>query len=101
MFTSFLRLPTTSPSDDQQYYLPSPPSILISSQISRTASQNLQIALEQLHDTIIKAGRSVIVGETSQGQKEKVKGLERAEKARRRGEKDRRSAKKSSRKDMG
>jgi peptidyl-tRNA hydrolase ICT1 len=91
----------TYKADDQPYYLPSPPSILISSQTSRTASANLQTALDQLHDTIVKAGRSVIVGETSAGQKEKVKSLERAEKARRRGEKDRRSAKKSSRKDMG
>jgi peptidyl-tRNA hydrolase ICT1 len=54
-----------------------------------------------MHQIIIAAGRSVIVGETSQGQKERVRGLERAEKARKRGEKDRRSAKKSARKDMG
>jgi peptidyl-tRNA hydrolase ICT1 len=54
-----------------------------------------------MYQAIVSAGRSVIIGETSQGQKDKVKGLERAEKARRRGEKDRRSAKKSSRKDMG
>jgi len=54
-----------------------------------------------MHQTIVTAGRSLIVGETSVGQKERVKGLEKAEKARKRGEKDRRSAKKSARKDMG
>jgi hypothetical protein len=54
-----------------------------------------------LHQTIVSAGKSVIVGETSAEQKKKVQGLERMERGRKRAEKERRSAKKSGRRDMG
>jgi hypothetical protein len=57
--------------------------------------------LRILHQTIVSAGKSVIVGETSAEQKKKVQGLERMERGRKRAEKERRSAKKSGRRDIG
>ena len=69
--------------------------------MTRTASSNLASALGTLHSTIKNAGQSVIIGQTSDEQKSKVKNLARAEKARLRVDKERRSSKKSARKDFG
>lgn len=50
----------------------------------------------------MSAAKSVIVGETSEAQKERVKGLEKAERARRREGKEKRGTKKAGRKgDLG
>jgi hypothetical protein len=50
-----------------------------------------------LHRTIQDAGRSVLVGETSDEQRDKVRGMRRAEEGRRRREKERRGRKKADR----
>jgi hypothetical protein len=50
-----------------------------------------------LHRTIQDAGRSVLVGETSDEQRNKVRGMMRAEEGRRRKEKDMRGRKKADR----
>ncbi|WVW82670.1 hypothetical protein I302_104681 [Kwoniella bestiolae CBS 10118] len=82
------------------HYLPSPPTILITSQTSRTASQNLSSALDNLHQTILQAAQSVIINPTSNEQKSKVKGYIKKENERRLEMKKRNSAKKASRKDV-
>ena len=81
----------------QPHYLPSPPALLVSSQTSRSAPQNAQIALTLLHKTLLEAAKRPIQGETSAVQKERVKGLAAAEKARTRLVKERKSANKASR----
>ncbi|WWD09736.1 hypothetical protein V865_007864 [Kwoniella europaea PYCC6329] len=82
------------------HYIPSPPTLLISSQTTRTASQNLTTALDILHRTIIQAAESVIINPTSHEQKAKVKGYIRKENEKRIEMKKRNSAKKASRRDV-
>lgn len=87
--------------NQQPHYLPAPPALLVSSQTSRSAGTNLSSALAILHRTIRDAASSVIVGETTGEQRERVRGLVKAEKARVRAGKERRSDKKASRRDLG
>lgn len=61
-----------------------PPSLLISSQNSRKAPDNLAKALEILHASIVSTTRDMIVGETSEEQKERVQGHVEADQRRRR-----------------
>ncbi|WWC60712.1 uncharacterized protein I303_103288 [Kwoniella dejecticola CBS 10117] len=82
------------------YYLPNPPSLLITSQTSRTASQNLTTALGNLHQTIVQAANQVIINPTSAEQKNKVKGYIKKENEKRLEAKKRNSAKKASRRDV-
>ncbi|KAI9637759.1 RF-1 domain-containing protein [Dioszegia hungarica] len=81
------------------HYLPNPPSLLITSQLSRSAPQNQAAAMSILHQTIISAARSVIKGTTSSEQKQKVQGLMRREEGRRRMDKDRLKSKKAARRE--
>ncbi|WVF71837.1 hypothetical protein IAT40_006646 [Kwoniella sp. CBS 6097] len=82
------------------HYMPSPPSIQISSQQSRKASQNLSTALGLLHQTIVKSAESVIINPTSEEQKEKVRRYVRKENERRLEGKKRAAAKRASRRDI-
>ncbi|WVR05489.1 hypothetical protein IAU60_002507 [Kwoniella sp. DSM 27419] len=82
------------------HYLASPPSLQISSQQSRTASQNLATAVSILHHTIQSAASSVIVNPTAPEQKQRVKGLIRKENERRLDGKKRLGAKKAARRDI-
>lgn len=93
------RTPLTPLTLSQPHYLPSPPSLQISSQATRTAGNNMTQALSLIHGAIASAAQSVIVGETSDAQKDKVRRLARAEDGRRREMKDKRSSKKAARRD--
>ncbi|KAK1925201.1 hypothetical protein DB88DRAFT_488233 [Papiliotrema laurentii] len=79
------------------YYLPNPPALLVSSQTSRSAPENLQAALRLLHQTLKDAAERPIIGETSAEQKQRVEELVVKEKAKRRILKDKRKANKASR----
>ncbi|RXK36521.1 hypothetical protein M231_06243 [Tremella mesenterica] len=79
------------------HYLKSNPSLLISSQETRDRRENLRRALDILHQTLSQAGREVVMGQTSDKQKERVRGLIKAEKARRRVDKTKRSETKADR----
>jgi peptidyl-tRNA hydrolase ICT1 len=81
----------------QTHYVANPPSLLIASQTSRSASENTSIALALLCKTIITAAKSPIIGETSAEQKEKVKAHAVMENARRRFNKDKRKDTKAAR----
>ncbi|TXT13596.1 hypothetical protein VHUM_00963 [Vanrija humicola] len=74
------------------------PSLLISSQNSRKAPDNLAKALEILHASIVETTRGMIVGETSEGQKERVKELVEVDQRRRRMAKEKMKSKKANRK---
>lgn len=84
----------------QPHYLPDPPSLLISSQTSRSAPQNQAAALALLHDTIVSAARRVIKGQTSPEQKQAVQAMMRREDARRKADKVRLKSKKAARRDL-
>ncbi|CCM03072.1 uncharacterized protein FIBRA_05192 [Fibroporia radiculosa] len=60
-------------------------------QFHHSKAINIQECLSKLHSQILIAASTPIVNETSNGQKERVRGFERAEKARRRVHKDKRS----------
>ncbi|WOO80929.1 uncharacterized protein LOC62_03G004458 [Vanrija pseudolonga] len=75
-----------------------PPSLLISSQNSRKAPDNLARALEILHASIVDTTRGMIVGETSEEQKERVQGHVEADQRRRRMAKEKMKNKKANRK---
>ncbi|EIW72506.1 hypothetical protein TREMEDRAFT_24609 [Tremella mesenterica DSM 1558] len=79
------------------HYLKSNPSLLISSQETRDRRENLRRALDILHQTLLQAGREVVMGHTSEKQKERVRGLIKAEKAKRRVDKTKRSETKADR----
>lgn len=85
-------LATTSP-----YYLPSPPSLLVSSSAHRTQPLNLADSLAKLHKAILDAAKDGLVGETSEGQKRRVVGLEAKEKRKMEGVKRERKDVKSGR----
>ncbi|GAA5980186.1 hypothetical protein JCM5350_000864 [Sporobolomyces pararoseus] len=88
---AILRFPLPSSSFLPPYLLPhlyrsphfsqSPPSLLISSSTSRSQAQNLDECFKKCKDTILNAARKDLVGETSEEQKERVKGLVKKEKA--------------------
>ncbi|BEI81624.1 hypothetical protein CcaverHIS002_0207840 [Cutaneotrichosporon cavernicola] len=77
------------------------PSLLLSSQTSRSAPQNLAICIENLHATIVNAGRGLVRGQTSDAQRERVKELQKAEVRKRRVMKEKHKAKKASRTEKG
>ncbi|KIR50771.1 peptidyl-tRNA hydrolase ICT1 [Cryptococcus gattii Ru294] len=81
------------------HYHHSPPSLLITSQKTRSAPQNQANALTLLHQTIVNSANSLIINPTSPEQKERVKELEKKEKERRLEMKKRRSMKKASRRE--
>ncbi|WWC69080.1 uncharacterized protein I206_103016 [Kwoniella pini CBS 10737] len=82
------------------YYISNPPSILITSQTSRTASQNLSTVLNNLHQVIIQSANQVIINPTSIEQKNKVKNYIKKENEKRIELKKRNSAKKASRREV-
>jgi peptidyl-tRNA hydrolase ICT1 len=77
------------------------PSLLLSSQNSRSAPKNLATCIDNLHATIAQAGRSLIRGQTSDEQRERVKELQKAEARKRRSMKEKQKSKKASRSDKG
>lgn len=79
----------------QQYY--HAPNLLFQCQTSRSAPQNLDRALSNLHSTIVSAARSLIRGETSPEQRQRVAALAAAEKERRKEFKMKAKAKKGAR----
>ncbi|OCF32073.1 hypothetical protein I316_06229 [Kwoniella heveanensis BCC8398] len=81
------------------HYIPSPPSLQISSQQSRKAYQNLSSTLTLLHGLIARAAESVIVNPTSEEQKARVRGFVRKENERRLEGKKRAAMKRASRRD--
>ncbi|KIR31397.1 peptidyl-tRNA hydrolase ICT1 [Cryptococcus deuterogattii MMRL2647] len=81
------------------HYHHSPPSLLITSQKTRSAPQNQASALTLLHQTIVNSANSLIINPTSPEQKERVKELEKKEKEQRLEMKKRRSMKKASRRE--
>jgi peptidyl-tRNA hydrolase ICT1 len=102
----------------QPQYTANSHSILITSTVHRSQSQNMDDCLSkvslipmlpplrwadtyQLRDLVVNAAEKPLVSETSEEQKERVRGLERAENARRRTAKAKQSAKKSSRSARG
>ncbi|KDQ59159.1 hypothetical protein JAAARDRAFT_654785 [Jaapia argillacea MUCL 33604] len=83
------------------HYVASSQSILISSAVHRSQSQNVDECLSKLHDLILSASSASLKTEPTDEQKERVRRLERAEKIRRRSEKDKRSSVKKSRNPKG
>ena len=58
-----------------RYYAANSRSLIIRGDSSRNRNDNVEECYKKLHDVIIAAGRATVRGETSQAQKEKVKGL--------------------------
>ena len=58
-----------------RYYAANSQSLVIQGDCSRNRNDNVEECYKKLHDSIIAAGRAIVRGETSQAQKEKVKGL--------------------------
>jgi peptidyl-tRNA hydrolase ICT1 len=102
----------------QPQYTANSHSILITSTVHRSQSQNVDDCLSkvspipmlpppqladtyQLRDLVVYAAEKPLVSETSEEQKERVRGLQRAENARRKTAKTKHSAKKSSRSARG
>lgn len=85
----------TGADSSQQYY--HAPDLLFQSQESRSAPQNLDRALSNLHATIVSAAKGLVRGETSDAQRERVRRLADADKARRKEMKMKQKAKKESR----
>ncbi|KAI0661670.1 RF-1 domain-containing protein [Cubamyces menziesii] len=71
-------------------YVSSSQSILITSTVHRSQSQNVQECLAKLHALVMSAASAGLVNEPTEEQKERVRSLQKAEKARRRLEKDKR-----------
>ena len=84
-------------SDDKPYFIASPPALLVSSQVTRSAGSNAEAAVKSVHQAILSAAKAPIIGETSQEQRARVKNLAQAEKAKRRVIKDKQKATKASR----
>ncbi|KAH7106949.1 RF-1 domain-containing protein [Auriculariales sp. MPI-PUGE-AT-0066] len=72
-------------------------SLIVSSEVTRSQSQNLDEGLRKLHAIILAAAQADIKNETSQETVDRVRGHARAQDARRRAEKEFRSATKSRR----
>ncbi|KAF8622007.1 hypothetical protein AX15_007361 [Amanita polypyramis BW_CC] len=73
------------------HYVSSTNEILITSTVHRSQAQNVEECLSQLHVLLVSASSSPIKNDPTEGQKQRVKGLERAEKTARRREKTYRS----------
>ena len=61
--------------EGSRYYAANSQSLIIQGESSRNRNENVEECYKKLHDLIIAAGRATVRGETSQGQKEKVKSL--------------------------
>ncbi|EIM90891.1 uncharacterized protein STEHIDRAFT_90800 [Stereum hirsutum FP-91666 SS1] len=73
------------------HFVSSSHSLLITSTTTRSQSQNVDDCLLKLHNLIVSMAASSIQNEPTEQQKDRVRGLERADKARRRADKDKRS----------
>lgn len=83
------------------HYVASTHSILITSTVYRSQSQNIDECLQKLHSLILAAATRYIKSAPSRDQKKKVEGLVKAEKARRKADKIRRSSIKQGRSGKG
>jgi peptidyl-tRNA hydrolase ICT1 len=81
----------------QPYYTSSPPSLLITSSLTRSAAHNRLDALERLHALVLTTAREMIIKPTSDDQRERVRAMMRREEAARKAEKARRGKRKTSR----
>ena len=61
--------------EKSRYYAANSQSLVIQGDSSRNRNDNVEECYKKLHDFIIAAGRATVRGETSQAQREKVKGL--------------------------
>ena len=61
--------------EGSRYYAANSQSLIIQADSSRNRNDNVEECYSKLHDLIVAAGRATVRGETSQAQKEKVKGL--------------------------
>ncbi|WWD16262.1 hypothetical protein CI109_100688 [Kwoniella shandongensis] len=86
--------------ENSPHYHPTPPTLLVSSQQSRSATQNHQTALLILYNTILSSAESLIINPTSSEQRAKVKGFVKRENERRLEGKKRNGAKKAARRDF-
>lgn len=80
-----------------RYHAPKSNDLVIQSDDSRKQADNANACFRKLHELIVAAGREVVPGETSEEQRKKVEGLQKAEAASRRKMKEKQSAKKSAR----
>ncbi|KAF2768510.1 hypothetical protein EJ03DRAFT_328171 [Teratosphaeria nubilosa] len=71
--------------------------LVIQADDARKQNDNVNSCFKRLHELIVEAGRAAVPGETSQGQKERVEMLQKAEAAGRRRMKEFQSKKKSAR----
>ncbi|KAF8813477.1 hypothetical protein BYT27DRAFT_7181021 [Phlegmacium glaucopus] len=83
------------------HYVASTHSILITSTVHRSQSQNIDECLQKLHSLIFTSASRYIKSAPSDGQKKKVEALVKAEKSRRKVEKIRRSGIKQARSGRG
>ncbi|KAJ3760121.1 RF-1 domain-containing protein [Lentinula raphanica] len=82
-------------------YVTSTKSLLITSTVYRSQSQNVDDCLAKLHALVLNAASSSIKNETTEETKKRVEGFKRAQKERNRKEKDQRSAVKQHRSGKG
>lgn len=80
-----------------RYHAPKSHDLVIQSDDSRKQADNANACFRKLHELIVAAGRDAVPGETSDEQKKRVEGLQKAEAAGRRKMKEKQSAKKSAR----
>ncbi|KAF9558823.1 hypothetical protein CPC08DRAFT_638447 [Agrocybe pediades] len=83
------------------HYVASTHSVLMTSTVHRSQSQNIEECLAKLHGLILSAASSAIKKGPSEEQKKKVEGLAKAEKARRKMDKIKRSSVKQGRSGKG
>jgi len=86
---------------ENPHYVASTHSILITSTVHRSQSQNIDECLQKLHLLILTAASRYIKSAPSDSQKKKVEGLVKVEKMRRKTEKMRRSSVKKARSGKG
>nr|XP_031861031.1 uncharacterized protein CI109_003391 [Kwoniella shandongensis]KAA5528103.1 hypothetical protein CI109_003391 [Kwoniella shandongensis] len=98
--TPYTPAPSFNQSLNIPHYHPTPPTLLVSSQQSRSATQNHQTALLILYNTILSSAESLIINPTSSEQRAKVKGFVKRENERRLEGKKRNGAKKAARRDF-
>jgi len=79
------------------FYVASTQSVLITSTLHRSQSQNVDDCLSKLHQLILTASSASVKKEPSEEQKKRIANLERGEQIRRRREKSKRSAVKKGR----
>ncbi|TRM68317.1 RF-1 domain-containing protein [Schizophyllum amplum] len=95
--SSWIPLWATARLRESTHYVRATDSILLTSTAHRSQAQNIEDCLRKLHGVVISASSADIRNEASEEQKQRVKGLERADKERRKREKMHRSQLKQSR----